>query len=252
MNRWFDWDGISMVWSREMVRFSRQKIRVVGGVFRSVVWLFALGIGLRHSFVPVEGLDYAQFLFPGIIAMTLIYTAIQSGVSIIWDREFGFLKEVMVAPVPRSTIVIGKSLGGASTSTVQGAVILFFAPLVGLKLNLLMVLMALVGMFLISLALSALGILLAARMTDFESFGSVQNFITMPMFLLSGAMFPVRGLPEWFNTLLLLNPLTYGVDLMRSILTGYSVYGVVTDVAVLMTFTLIVMGISIYLFESEG
>jgi ABC-2 type transport system permease protein len=249
---WVDLEGIAMVWHRDLVRFARQRVRLFGGVVRSVVWLFALGLGLRGSFTPIAGLDYTQFIFPGIIAMSVLFSALQSSISIIWDREFGFLKEVLVAPVPRSTIVLGKALGGATTSTLQGAVVLALAPLAGVWPSFGGVLLALGFMVLASLAMTGLGILIAARMTDFEGFGVIQNFVAMPMFLLSGAMFPMVDVPDWLAWIVRLNPLSHGVDAIRGALTGYHDYSYLISVGALALFAAVTLGISIRLFEREG
>lgn len=250
--RWIDPEGISMVWERDVIRFLRMRTRLYASVIRSLVWLFALGMGLRRSFVPAEGIDYVQFILPGIIAMSLIFSAIQSAISIVWDREFGFLKEILVAPVPRATVVLGKALGGATTATAQGVVVLFLAPLAKIHLTPLNVLLALGAMFLTALCMSALGILIAARLADFESFSSLQNFITMPMFLLSGAIFPLVDLPRWFTLILLANPLTYGVDIIRGALIGLHSHALYVDAAVLNVITVILLAWSIRLFEQEG
>ena len=250
--RWIDLEGISMVWERDMIRFLRMRTRLYGGMVRSLVWLFALGLGLRRSFVPAGDMDYAQFILPGIIAMSIIFSAIQSAISIVWDREFGFLKEILVAPVPRATVVLGKALGGATTATVQGGVVLLLAPLAKIHLTPLQVLLGGSAMFLTALCMSSLGIVIAARLTDFESFSSLQNFITMPMFLLSGAIFPLLDLPRWFHLVLLANPLTYGVDLIRGTLIGWHAQVLYVDVAVLAAITVVLLIWSIRLFESEG
>ena len=241
-----------MVWERDLVRFTQQRTRLFGGVVRSVVWLFALGLGLRSSFIPVEGLDYAQFIFPGIIAMSVIFSALQSSISIIWDREFGFLKGVLVAPVPRSAIVLGKALGGATTSALQGLIILPLAPLAGIRPSAYGLLLALLFIILASLSMTGLGILIAARMHDFEGFGVIQNFVSMPMFLLSGAMFPISNVPGWLSWIIRLNPLSYGVDAVRGALTDYHTYSYLLDALALLTFAAVALGISIRLFAREG
>lgn len=249
---WIDLEGIAMVWHREVVRFARQRVRLFGGVVRSLVWLFALGLGLRSSFMPVGGLDYTQFIFGGIIMMSVLFSALQSSISIIWDREFGFLKEVLVAPVPRSTIVLGKALGGATTSMLQGVVVLMMAPLIGVRPSLSGLFLALGFMALASLSMTGLGILIAARMKDFESYGVIQNFVAMPMFLLSGAMFPLGNVPVWLAWIISLNPLSYAVDAVRGGLTGYHEYGYLISISALAAFTAMTLGASIHIFEREG
>lgn len=249
--RWLDLDGIGMIWQRDLVRFWRQKTRLLASVVRSAIWLFALGIGLRQSFVPVEGFNYLQFIFPGIIAMAIVFSAVQSAISIVWDREFGFLKEILVAPIPRSAIVIGKVLGSSTTSILQGLVILCMAPLVGVPLTAASIMQTLGAMLLIAVAMSSLGILIAVRVPDFESFGSLQNLVTMPMYLLSGAMFPAVGLPVWFSLVLLANPLTYGVDLLRGAIIGLHNYNYWISAGVLVVFSLVMVWYAVRLLQRE-
>src|SRR5438067_7630337 len=240
-----DPEGIAMIWRRDMVRLWRQRSRLLGAVARALVWLFALGFGLRGSLGTISGFNYEQFVFPGVIAMTVIFSGLMSAISIVYDREFGFLKEVMVAPTPRTTLVIGKCLGGATSSTVYAAVILVFAPLAGVTLTLLGVIGALGAMFLTALALSSLGIAIAVRISDIENFGTIQNFITLPLYLFSGAVFPTRGVPGWLGTILLLNPLTYGINAIRGTLLGYNIATIPLDLAVLCVFTLVMLVIAI-------
>ncbi len=246
-----DLEGIAMFWLRDMNRLWRQRPRLYSSIARALIWLFALGFGLRRSFVPIAGLTYEQFVFPGIIAMTIIFSGLMSAISIVYDREFGFLKEVMVAPTPRTTLVIGKCLGGATSSTVYAAVILVFAPLAGVTLTPLGVIGALGTMFLTALALSSLGIAIAVRISDIENFGTIQNFITLPLYLFSGAVFPTRGVPGWLGAILLLNPLTYGVNAIRGTLLGYNIATIPLDLAVLCVFTLVMLVLAILLTRRE-
>ena len=236
-----DLEGIAMIWLRDMNRLWRQRPRLYSAIARALIWLFALGFGLKRSFLPIAGLSYEQFVFPGVIAMTIIFSGLLSAISIVYDREFGFLKEVQVAPTPRSTLIIGKCLGGASSTTVQAAIILVFAPLAGVGLTPLNVLAVLGAMFVTALALSSLGIAIAVRITDIENFGTIQNFITLPLYLFSGAVFPTRGVPGWLGTILVLNPLTYGVNAIRGTLLGYNVATVPFDLAILSVFTCIML-----------
>jgi ABC-2 type transport system permease protein len=250
--RFVDPVAIFMIWHREIVRFVRRRMRLFAGVARSLVWLFVLGVGLRRSFVPLDGLSYEQFLFPGIIAMAVIFASLQSAISIIWDREFGFLREVLVAPVPRASIVFGKALGGATTASFQGLIVLAFAPAAGVHLELAGALEAVGLIFLTSLSLVCLGIVIAARMQDFESFGSIQNFVVMPLYLLSGAMFPLARTSHGLRLLVDVDPLSYGADGIRQVLVGYQVHAVSVDVIYLLAFTLVMLVPAIVLFEREG
>jgi ABC-2 type transport system permease protein len=250
--RVFDRAAVYMIWHREIVRFARRRSRLVAGVVRSLVWLFVLGIGLRRSFVPLRGLSYEQFLFPGIIAMAVIFASLQSAISIIWDREFGFLREIMAAPIPRASIVLGKALGGATTASFQGLIVLAFAPLAGVHLTVLHALGAALLIFLTSFSLVCLGIVIAARMHDFESFGSIQNFVVMPLYLLSGAMFPLARTGHGLRLLVDLDPLSYGADSIRQVLIGYRVHLLGLDVAFLVVFALAMLVPAVALFEREG
>jgi ABC-2 type transport system permease protein len=240
-----------MIWLRDMNRLWRQRSRLYSAIARALVWLFALGFGLRRSFVPIAGLGYEQFVFPGVIAMTIIFSALQSAISIVYDREFGFLKEVQVAPTPRSTLVLGKCLGGATSSTIQAAIVLLFAPFASVALTPLNVLGALLAMFITALAISSLGVVIALWIKDFENFGTFQNFITLPLYLFSGAVFPTRGIPSWLSVVLLFNPLSYGVGAIRGALLNYDVSRVPLDLAILAIFTLVMLCISILLARRE-
>lgn len=248
---WIDLEGIAMIWLRDINRLWRQRPRLYSAIARALVWLFALGFGLKRSFLPIAGLSYEQFVFPGIIAMTIIFSGLLSAISIVYDREFGFLKEVLVAPTPRSTLIIGKCLGGASSTTIQAAIVLVFAPLAGVALTPLNVLYALGAMFVTALALSSLGIAIAVRISDIENFGTIQNFITLPLYLFSGAVFPTRGVPGWLGTILFLNPLTYGVNAIRGTLLGYNAASVPLDLAVLSLFTCIMLIIAALISRRE-
>ncbi len=244
--------AVYMIWHREIVRFARRRSRLAAGIVRSLVWLFVLGIGLRRSFVPLHGLSYEQFLFPGIIAMAVIFASLQSAISIIWDREFGFLREIMAAPIPRASIVAGKALGGATTASFQGLIVLAFAPLAGVHLTVLRALAAAALIFLTSFSLVCLGIVIAARMEDFESFGSIQNFVIMPLYLLSGAMFPLARTGHALHVLVDLDPLSYGADAIRQVLIGYRVHSVGLDLAFLVAFSVALLVPAVLLFEREG
>jgi ABC-2 type transport system permease protein len=249
--RFIDPEGIAMIWRRDMVRLWRQRTRLLGAVARALVWLFALGFGLRGSLGSIAGFSYEQFVFPGVIAMTVIFSGLQSAISIVYDREFGFLKEVQVAPTPRSTLVIGKCLGGASSSTVQALIILIFAPFASVTLTPLNVLATIVATFFTALAISSMGVVIAMWITDFENFGTIQNFITLPLYMFSGAIFPTRQVPPWLHTVLALNPLTYGVNAIRGVLLGYELNSVPFNLAVLTGFTVVMLIIAIAMLYKE-
>jgi ABC-2 type transport system permease protein len=246
-----DPEGIAMIWRRDMVRLWRQRTRLLGAIARALVWLFALGLGLRGSLSSIGGFSYEQFVFPGVIAMTVIFSGLQSAISIVYDREFGFLKEVQVAPTPSSTLVIGKCLGGASSSTVQALIILIFAPFASVALTPLNVLATIVATFVTALAISGMGVVIAMWITDFENFGTIQNFITLPLYMFSGAIFPTRQVPSWLHVILLLNPLSYGVNAIRGVLLGYDISSVPFNLAVLLVFTVIMIAMAIMMSRRE-
>lgn len=210
--------AINIVWQRELVRFGRSKMRVVTSFAQPVLYLFVFGTGLGSLVGRTNaGFDFKMFLFPGVLGMTVLFSAVFSAISIVWDREFGFLREMLVAPVPRSGIVIGKALGGASVATLQGALVLILAPFAGITLTFVTVIAALGIMTLLAFCLTSLGIVVASRMQRIESFQAVMQFFLMPIFFLSGALFPIGVLPAWLATLVRLNPMTYAIVALRRV-----------------------------------
>lgn len=225
--------GLATIVQRDLVRYVRDRSQVVSALARPIVWLFFLGYGLRPSFRAAEGGDYLAFVFPGILALTLVFTSILSGITIIWDREFGFLRAVLVAPVSRTSIALGKMASGAVLGTVQAAIVLLFAPLAGVPLTLASAGVTLGALLLSGLALAGFGVALAARMSSFEGFGTIVNLLIMPLYFLSAALFPPVGLPPWLMAAVRLNPLSYAVDALRHALFGAGYFPLALDVAVL-------------------
>jgi ABC-2 type transport system permease protein len=210
-----DLRAVRMIWKRELIRFGRNKVRIITSLAQPVIYLFVLGTGLSQL-VPGGGkIDYRTFLFPGVLAMTVLFTAIFSALSIVWDREFGFLREMLVAPVRRSALVLGKCLGGATVATVQGAVMLLFAGFVHVPYSVPLFLTLVAEMALMAFTLTAFGTVIAARMAQVETFQVVMNFFVLPLFFLSGAVFPLNRLPPWLSWLTKLDPLSYAIDPMR-------------------------------------
>jgi ABC-2 type transport system permease protein len=210
-----DLRAIRVVWRRELLRFVRNRLRLVTSFVQPVLFLLVLGTGLSSLVASSGGVNFKTFMFPGILAMTVLFTALFSAISIVWDREFGFLREMLVAPVRRGAIVIGKCAGGATTAVIQGALMLLLAGLVGVPYSPTLFLTLLGEMVLLAVALTAFGVLVASRMSQIESFQAVIQFLVMPMFFLSGAIFPPTGLPQWLAVLTKLDPLSYAVDPMR-------------------------------------
>jgi ABC-2 type transport system permease protein len=211
---------IYTIWLREVTRFVRERSRIVGMIGQPLLYLFIVGVGIGHGMTFTGGsgdIPYLQYMYPGIIGMSVLFTSIFSAVSIIWDREFGFLKEVLVAPVPRWAVAVGKVLGGSTVAMLQSIILIVLAPFVGVTLTVPIVLGLLFLCFLLSFAVTSFGVLIAARMHSMEGFQMLMNFIVMPMYFLSGAMFPVKSAPVWMKTLMTLDPLTYGVDALRNV-----------------------------------
>ena len=213
--------GIYTIWYRDLLRFWHDKMRMVGSIALPLLFLFVLGSGLSSRMGMFgEGVDFAQFIYPGIIAMTVMMTSFMAGVSIVWDREFGFLKEVLVAPISRVSVATGKALGSATVALLQGLIILLFAPLIGVSLSLGTVLALIPLMFLLAGAMGSLGILLATRIRSMEAFQAVMQMLMFPMIFLSGVFFPMQGLPPWMGVLVKFNPATYGVAPIREVVLG--------------------------------
>jgi len=205
------------VWQRELIRFVRTKTRIVTGLVQPILFLFVLGVGLTPLVGTAGNVDFTKFVFPGVVAMTVLTTAIFSSVSIVWDREFGFLREMLVAPVDRAAIVTGKALGGTTVATIQGAIMLALAPAVGLRVTPVMVVEVLAASALMAFGLTGFGIFVASRVARMESFQMVMQFLLFPMLFLSGALFPLTGLPAWLAFLTRTNPVTYAVDPIRRV-----------------------------------
>jgi ABC-2 type transport system permease protein len=210
-----DLHAVRVVWHRELIRFARNRIRMVTSLAQPILFLFVLGTGIAPIVKTGGNFDYRTFMFSGVIAMTILFTAIFSAVSIVWDREFGFLREMLVAPVRRGAIMVGKCLGGATVATFQGFVILSLAHFVHVPYAPTLLIVLAVEMVMAAIMLTALGLFLAARITQVESFQVVMQFFILPMFFLAGALFPVGNLPGWLSTLTRLDPLAYAVDPMR-------------------------------------
>ena len=246
-----DAEVIYVIWLREMKRFFRDRSQIVVGSVRPITWLLFMGYGLGPSFHNNRGTGYTEFVLPGIALMAVLFTAIQSAISIIWDREFGFLKEMLVAPISRTSIVMGKAMGGTTLSVIQGLIVLLLGPMIGVHLSSMKLLGCIGVMILSAFSLSALGITIASRMRSFEGFGAVMNFIVMPLFLLSGALFPLEGLPRWLAFLVRLNPLTYGVDLLRGTLLHLNEFSAFTSLIILALFTSVMIAIAVFQFNRQ-
>jgi ABC-2 type transport system permease protein len=210
---------IYVIWLREAKNFIRERSRIIGAVSQPLLYLLIVGQGIASglSLNQAPGLGYLLFMYPGIIGMSVLFTSIFSGISIIWDREFGFLKEVLVAPVPRWAVALGKIFGGATVAMAQAVILVALAPFIGVRLSLLVALELLAVCFLMSIAITSLGVFIAVPMRSMQGFQMVMNFLVMPLYFLSGAMFPVSSAPTWMRVLMTIDPVTYGVDGLRNI-----------------------------------
>src|ERR1700691_2792548 len=208
--------AIKVVWKREMIRFSRDRLRILTSLMQPFLFLFVLGTGLsRLASAGTHGVNLRTFVYPGVLCMAVMFTAMFSAASLVWDREFGFLREMMVAPVRRSSLVLGKCFGGATVAGFQGVIVLCLAGLVGVPYSAILIIEVFALQLLLAFAITAFGVMVAARITQMQSFMALMQMAIMPMYFLSGALFPVSGLPQWLAILNRLDPLTYAVDPMR-------------------------------------
>jgi len=242
--------AIYILWLRQLKRYFRSRARIVGSLGQPVLFLVALGFGFGPIFQKAGQGNYIQFLAPGIIAMSILFTSIFSGIEIIWDKQFGFLKETLVAPVSRFKIMLGRTLGGATVATLQGVIVLVISLIIGFRpYNIGFALFAILIMLLVAVLFTALGTAIASKLDDMQGFQLIMNFLIMPLFFLSGALFPISGLPKALVIVTSLNPLSYGVDGLRAALTGTSHFGLSMDFGVLVIIAFILVAIGSYLFS---
>jgi ABC-2 type transport system permease protein len=237
------------MWLRQLKRYWRSKARMIGTLGQPILFLVALGFGLGAVFQQAGQGNYLEFLAPGIVAMSILFTSMFNGIEVIWDRQFGFLKETLVAPVSRIKIMIGRTLGGATVAFFQGILVLIISIILGFRItNFIDIPLALIFMFLIALLFTAFGTAIASRMKDMNAFPLVINFIIMPLFFLSGALFPVNDAPGFLNVIIRINPLSYGVDGVRGALTVSS-FGLWFDFVIMAAGVLIINLLGSYLFS---
>ncbi len=241
---------IYIMWLRQIKRYLRSRSRIVGSLGQPLLFLLALGYGLGSTFKAAGEGNYFTFLAPGIIGMSIIFTAIFSGIELIWDRQFGFLKETMVAPVGRMNIMIGRTLGGATVATIQGLIVFFVTLIFGFRpTNWVLLPVLFLCMLLVALLFTALGTAVASTLEDMQGFQLIMNFLVMPLFFLSGALFPITGLPPALTALVKIDPLSYGIDSFRFLLLGRTVFGLGLDLIVLILFTAACLFMGNYLFS---
>lgn len=240
---------IYILWLRQLKRYSRSKARIVGSLCHPLLFLVALGFGMGDIYERAGEGNYIIFLSPGIIAMTTVFSSIFTGVDVIWDRKFGFLKETLVAPVSRFKIMLGRTLGGATTAMLQGILVLIITIPLGFKFHWPMLPVGLLFMMFIAVLFTALGTTIGSVIKDLQAFHLIMNFVVIPMFFLSGALFPVDGASDIFRYILHVNPLAYGVDGIRGSLTGEFYFSMTTDFTVLAVITALILFIGSYIFS---
>lgn len=245
-----NFQAVYTIWLREMKRTMRAKSRIIGSLGMPFFFLAFLGLGFGSVKFPGVTTGYISFLAPGIVGMVVLFTAIFSGISVIWDKQFGFLKEMMVAPVGRVSIMVGRTLGGVTVAVFQGLLILGISLLIGFSIATVTgFLSAVIYMFLVGVVFVSIGISFACKMEDMQGFQLIMNFFVFPIFLLSGALFPLSSMPVWIMPLMYVNPLTYGVDGIRGSLIGVSQLSPLVDFAALLVFSAIFISLGSYLFS---
>jgi ABC-2 type transport system permease protein len=241
---------VYMMWLRQIKRYFRSRSRLIGSLGQPVLFLVSFGLGFGPVYQRAGGGNYLEYISPGIISMSVLFTSMFQGIEIIWDRQFGFLKETLVAPVSRLEIFVGKSLGGATTAVFQGVIVFLLSMLVGYRPESLSGLpLAVLFMFLIAFLFTGVGTSIASLLEDMHGFQLIMNFLVMPLFFLSGALYPLDGAPDFLVTIARLDPLSYGVDGIRGALSGQSVFGVNTDLMVLSGAVFFVLLLGNFLFS---
>jgi ABC-2 type transport system permease protein len=241
---------IYILWLRQVKKYFRARSRIIGSLGQPLLFLLVFGFGFGPIFQRAGAGNYIQFLGPGIMMMSVLFTAVFSGIDLIWDRQFGFLKETMVAPVSRMEIMVGKTLGGATVASFQGFIVFILTVIVGFRPHdWLMLPLAAVFVFVVAILFTSLGIAIASRIEDMQGFQLIMNFLVMPIFFLSGALFPLQGIPTILETIARIDPLTYGIDGIRGVLINANNFSIATDLLIITIVAVILLGIGSYLFE---
>ena len=243
--------AIYVLWLRELKRYIRSRVQIIVSLGQPLLYLLVLGFGLGPVFQRAGNGSYLQFVAPGVIGMTVLFSSIFSGLGLLWDRQFGFLKETLVAPVPRLQIMIGRTLGGATVAVIQGTIVALICLLAGFRpANWATAPLVLLFMVLIAIVFAALGVAIGSSLQDMQGFQLIMNFLVMPIYFLSGALFPLTGLPKLLSWITAADPLAYGIDGMRSVLLiGMTHFGAATDLAVLVVVGAILLIVGAYRFS---
>ncbi len=243
-------NAIYVLWLRDVKRFFRAKSRIIGIMLMPVFFLLGLGLGLGSLVHLSTGGSYLDFVVPGIIGMSLLFTSISSGTAVLWDRQFGFLKEILVTPNSRASIVIGRIFGGATTALLQSLIVVIVSVLVGFSISLTAITaLSIVFMALIAATFIGLGLTLGSLLNDFQGFQLVTGFFTFPLFFLSNSIFPISVLPQWVRFITYFNPLTYGIDGIRATLLGTGVFPIWIDLLAMVVSTAIMVGLAVIAFN---
>ncbi len=243
-------NAIYILWLRQLKRYIRSKQRIFASLAQPLLFLFAFGYGFGSIFSKAGGGNYITFLAPGIIAMSVMFTAVFSGIEVIWEKQFGFLKETLVAPVTRFNIMLGKTFGGATVAFIQGLIVLLITFVVGFRANPLQIIVASIFMFLLAILFTSFGTAIASKLDDMQSFPLIINFLVMPLFFLSGSIFPVQGLPTIFAYIVKFNPLTYAIDGIRGSLGVAHAFSLTKDFSVILIISLLCVWLGAHLFKS--
>ena len=247
--------GIYTLWHREVLRYSRERSRIISGFIQPLLWLIIFGAGISLPIQSSANITYQMFIFPGVITQALQFTSMFMGISVIWDRQFGFLKEILVAPISRVSIFIGKMLGVSTDAIVQGIIIFPFGLLIGVPLSPAAFIMSVPVMMLITFGVVCVGLTIASYLESLESFGLIQTFVNLPLFFLSGALFPVTHIPSWLRWVFYVNPLTYGVDILRSIILSSSwtpLLPLYQEILIILVFDIVMVLVGSFSFSRRG
>lgn len=241
-------EAIYGIWLREFKVFRREKSRVITSLFTPLLWIFGFGGGLGPN-VSIKDVNYQVFIYPGILTMSILFTSVFFGVYIVWDRKIDILKEILVAPIPRTAIFVGKMLGGITDSMIQGTLMLLIGVALGISFTPVATLMALLFLLVLAISLVSLGLMLGSILTSPESFGTIVSFLVFPLFFFSGALYPLENLPPWLMLLTYVDPVTYGVDGIRGVLLGTSRFPVLVDFLILVAFAFIMIEVGTVFFK---
>lgn len=266
---WLDLRVVGVMWWRELVRYRRDRSQIFGAISRTLLWLVILGFGLGATLKEIEGYTYAQYILPGVVTLNVLFASLQSAIALVWDRQVGLLREVLVSQAPMLSVALGKICGGATVAVVQGTIPLALAPVIGVRFGPVDLLLAWAIMFAMGMAITAVGVVLACRMKTFEGFGSISNGVIQPLYFLSGAIFPLKGiiggvgfldipqslrdelfrygiyaigggwvveLPTWLKALVYANPVSYMLDLLRLVTLGFSQLPMAASVLIVLAF----------------